>query len=75
MAVDQSEAFHSEDEAPEGPLDYGQHYPTMLPFLPPDQEAALQVRRPHVLLCTCAGGGLLCKIAVCDLCLLWLYIV
>jgi hypothetical protein len=55
MAVDQSEAFHSEDEAPEGPLDYGQHYPTMLPFLPPDQEAALQVRCPHVLLCTGAG--------------------
>ena len=47
MAVDHSEAFCSEDEAPEGPLDYGQNYPTMLPFLPPDQEAALQV---------CAGG-------------------
>ena len=43
MAIDSSEAFHSEDEAPEGPLDYRQNYPTMLPFLPPDQEAAQQV--------------------------------
>lgn len=42
MAVDSSEAFRSEDEAPEGPLDYGQNYPTMLPFLPPDEEAAAQ---------------------------------
>jgi hypothetical protein len=44
MAVDTSEAFRSENEAPEGPLDYEQNYPTMLPFLPPDQESALQVR-------------------------------
>lgn len=43
MAVDSSEApYQSEDEAPEGPLNYDQNYPTMLPFLPPEEEAALQ---------------------------------
>lgn len=72
MAVDQSEAFRSEDEAPEGPLDYGQNYPTMLPFLPPDQEAALQVWiLAGTCCCTLAQGGRPCKLGGVALCSLW----
>ncbi len=40
--MDSAEAYESEDEAPEGSLNYRQYYPTMLPFLPPEEEAALQ---------------------------------
>lgn len=42
MAVGGAEIYDSEDEAPTGAMDYGQYYPTMLPFLPPHEEAALQ---------------------------------
>lgn len=47
MAIDSSEAFHPEEEAPEGALDYAQNYPTMLPFLPPQEEATQQGVQQH----------------------------